>query len=219
MKYLRVSTYAWLLLLANYAHAGELPEALLREGDNHIALTIVNRGNADLVSLSVEMAKGALPNWLTIRSADRRLSVPRGERSQEKILLNFIVEGAPPGAEATAPLIIKDTLGNRWTHAVAVKTTGEGARRTFLDENYPNPFNPATNIRYSLSEGQHTTLAIYNSLGQKVRTLVNAPRPAGVHVVRWDGRNDNGQAVSSGVYFYRMTSGSFVRTRQMTLVE
>lgn len=88
-----------------------------------------------------------------------------------------------------------------------------------LSQNYPNPFNPATRIRYSLDRAQKVELTVYNILGQKVRTLVSSPaHPAGTFTVSWDGKNDLGKIVSTGVYFYRLKSGSFVQARKMMLL-
>jgi Pel9A-like, right handed beta helix region/FlgD Ig-like domain len=73
-----------------------------------------------------------------------------------------------------------------------------------LEQNYPNPFNPKTAIRYTLSEPGSVTLAVYNFLGQRVRLLEQQQKPAGEFVVSWDGENDNGTVLASGIYFYRL---------------
>jgi hypothetical protein len=90
-----------------------------------------------------------------------------------------------------------------------------------LRQNYPNPFNPVTRIEYSIRAQSQVTLRIYNVAGQLVRTLVNeeqSPRAEG-YSVRWSGRNDSGRPVSSGVYFYKLTAGSFTQTRKMVLLK
>ena len=88
-----------------------------------------------------------------------------------------------------------------------------------LYANYPNPFNPTTTIRYDLKESVDVKLEIYNVLGEKVRTLVNAREAAGRKKVVWDGRNDRGQVVSSGIYIYRLQAGDFVQSRKMMLLK
>jgi len=88
-----------------------------------------------------------------------------------------------------------------------------------LEQNYPNPFNPGTNISFQLPKGSEVTLTIYNVLGQPVRTLVQEQRPAGVHVIAWDGRNDNGEQMASGVYHYRLQAESFAETKKMLLIK
>ncbi len=87
-----------------------------------------------------------------------------------------------------------------------------------LHQNAPNPFNPATAISFSLLENRNTSLIVYDTLGRTVRTLASGPLPAGTHVVRWDGRDDTGAPVSSGVYLYRLDAGGVADTRRMTLV-
>ncbi len=88
-----------------------------------------------------------------------------------------------------------------------------------LSQNYPNPFNPTTSIRFSLPLNKKISLRIYNSLGQEVRTLINSETySTGNHVVQWDGRNNNGQAVASGVYIYELVFGNFSKSKKMTLL-
>ena len=86
-----------------------------------------------------------------------------------------------------------------------------------LEQNYPNPFNPETRIRYDIPEQGHVTLRIYKIDGQLVRTLQNTDQSPGRYERVWDGKNDFGNKVSSGVYFYRLRAGSFVQTKTYTL--
>jgi len=88
-----------------------------------------------------------------------------------------------------------------------------------LDQNYPNPFNPATTITFALSTASQVTLDIYNVMGQRVRTLLDANMPAGYHQIVWDGRSGVGKAVASGVYFYRISAGDFIQCRKMLLLK
>ncbi|MDA0711783.1 MAG: T9SS type A sorting domain-containing protein, partial [bacterium] len=88
-----------------------------------------------------------------------------------------------------------------------------------LGQNQPNPFNPDTQIGYQLSEPGEVSLVIYNVLGQQVRQLVAASQPAGFYRVGWNGQDALGRPVSSGVYFYRLTAGSFSQTKMMVLLK
>jgi hypothetical protein len=88
-----------------------------------------------------------------------------------------------------------------------------------LDPNYPNPFNPATTIRYALPEGSEVRLVVYNLLGQQVRALVQGRQEAGYYRVTWDGRDAADRPVSSGVYLYRLEAGGVVQTRRMLLLK
>jgi len=85
--------------------------------------------------------------------------------------------------------------------------------------NYPNPFNPATTISYQLPQAADVKLAIYNVLGQQVRTLVSGQMPAGYHRAVWDGRNEAGVQVGSGVYIYIFEAGEFKQVRKMILMK
>ena len=90
--------------------------------------------------------------------------------------------------------------------------------RFALHQNYPNPFNPETTISYQLPVTGSVELAIYNILGQKIRTLFNQRRTTGYYQVRWDGRNEAGVQVPSGVYLYRLVAHNFVQTQKMLLL-
>lgn len=85
--------------------------------------------------------------------------------------------------------------------------------------NFPNPFNPVTTIRYALPEAADVRLTIYNLLGQKVRTLVDARQNAGVFDVQWNGKNDRGISAGSGVYFYRLEAAGFRKSRKLLLLK
>ena len=83
-----------------------------------------------------------------------------------------------------------------------------------LSQNYPNPFNPATTIRYSISHRSQVFLAVYNTLGQLVATLVQGPQEAGSYEVKFDG-----SVLASGVYFYRLQAGDFVSSKKLVMVK
>jgi len=88
-----------------------------------------------------------------------------------------------------------------------------------LEQNYPNPFNPVTTIQYQLPEAAHVRLEVYNMLGQRIRTLVNKKQDANYYTVQWKGLTDNGTRTSSGVYFYKIEAGDFVKTKKLLLLK
>lgn len=90
---------------------------------------------------------------------------------------------------------------------------------TALNAAYPNPFNPSTTISFSLQTAAQTSLDIYNQKGQLVKTLVNTPLAAGSHSFSWNGTDEQGQPVSSGLYFYRMKSGKYSATKKMVMMK
>jgi minor extracellular serine protease Vpr len=87
-----------------------------------------------------------------------------------------------------------------------------------LKQNYPNPFNPSTNIEYSLATVNQVALKIYNVTGQQIKTLVNKTQKAGTYTIQWDGTNDTGQYVASGIYYIKLKASQFVQTRKMVLM-
>jgi hypothetical protein len=88
-----------------------------------------------------------------------------------------------------------------------------------LHGNYPNPFNPTTTISFDLPKAATVNLDIFNLRGQKVRSLVNTELPSGTHNAVWNGRDDAGSPVSSGVYLYRLSNGEREITRRMVLMK
>jgi hypothetical protein len=90
---------------------------------------------------------------------------------------------------------------------------------TALGTNFPNPFNPVTNIRFDMAEAGHVVIEVYNIRGQRVKSLVNDEMAAGRHSVEWNGTDDHGRIVGSGVYFYTMRAGEYSSTRRMVLMK
>ncbi len=102
--------------------------------------------------------------------------------------------------------------------AVSEYSRAEQAEAFALEGNYPNPFNSGTVIRFALDRAQQVQLAVYNMQGQQLATLVQGMRPGGAYAVQWDGRDDQGRNLASGVYLYRLISGESVETRKLLLL-
>jgi hypothetical protein len=88
-----------------------------------------------------------------------------------------------------------------------------------LAQNYPNPFNPSTTIKYSIREQSHVSLRIYSVTGQLVKTLVNEEKIPDVYTLQWNGENNEGNRVASGVYFYRLVTNDFKQTRKLIMLK
>ncbi len=112
-------------------------------------------------------------------------------------------------------------FGTSTPNPTSVERIGEIVPGSFsLAQNYPNPFNPTTSIRYTLAQGSEVKLTVFNMLGQKVATLVNEQQVAGEYLATWNGQNDAGLLVSSGVYVYKLeAAGGFVQTRKMLFLK
>jgi hypothetical protein len=117
-------------------------------------------------------------------------------------------------------------LGTNWTDGAITPLTSIQNENPVLPVssqlycNYPNPFNPTTTISFSTTDSsENTEICIYNLKGQKVKTLLNEVVPAGQHSIVWNGRNEYGKSVSSGVYFYKMKKGNYQETKRMLLLK
>jgi flagellar hook assembly protein FlgD len=90
--------------------------------------------------------------------------------------------------------------------------------KTVLFQNYPNPFNPSTRIAFDLAVDADVKLSIYDVTGRRVRTLLNGFRTAGVYNMEWNGRDESGRWLASGVYFYRLTAHGVTTTKKSILI-
>jgi len=145
------------------------------------------------------------------------------------------VEGTEPVARirvkaltrvASEPVIVHYKIWNSQAMPVvfghsSVNLNSEGTfpQKFELLQNYPNPFNPQTAISYKLARSSLVSLIIYNVAGQKVRTLVAEHQVAGDKTAYWNGRDDNGNEVTSGIYFYRIKAGEFTQTKKMVILK
>ncbi|MFH2050505.1 MAG: T9SS type A sorting domain-containing protein [bacterium] len=98
-------------------------------------------------------------------------------------------------------------------------TPGILPEKVELHNNYPNPFNSGTNIQFELPRRANIRLDIYNILGQRIKTLINKQFPAGLHIVSWDGTNENNWSAPSGIYFYRLSGEDFSIVKKMILLQ
>jgi hypothetical protein len=127
--------------------------------------------------------------------------------------------GKNDGREVNREFTLADNHGPALSPGGAGDDSGPNAPTRFaLHQNVPNPFNPATTIRYDVpAGGGRVTLRVYDVKGRLVRTLVDGHDNEGVKQVSWYGRNDRGSQVATGVYFYRMTAPGFETTKKMVL--
>ncbi|MCB9208731.1 MAG: T9SS type A sorting domain-containing protein [Ignavibacteriales bacterium] len=130
----------------------------------------------------------------------------------------FSIISADPSV--TDQIEIDDVVVRIVGDPVAVDETLSNIPSSFdLKNNYPNPFNPTTNIEFSLVKSDLTTLKVYSITGELVRTLVNSELNAGSYNYVFNGRNDNGQELSSGMYIYELVSGANISAKKMFLIK
>ena len=120
-----------------------------------------------------------------------------------------IAEGVLVGLDGNIDLLTQIEIGN-------LKALPD---RTALSQNMPNPFNPSTTIEYQIAEAGQVRLVVYNLLGQEVRVLLDARTEAGHYTATWDGRDELGRQVASGIYLYRLQAADFSASRRMMLLK
>lgn len=176
-------------------------------------------------------------------SRNRLANSPRSDKNNSRALLGYkIMRDATVLAERHQQLIYQDTslpIGQYVYSVIAQYTTGESEPVstdqvvilsaedgteiapivTELRGNYPNPFNPDTKIAFSLANNERVQIDIFNLRGQKIKSLVDGEFESGNHTVIWNGKDDENVEVGSGIYFYRMKSGSYTTTKKMIMMK
>ncbi|MFQ5437039.1 MAG: T9SS type A sorting domain-containing protein, partial [Anaerolineae bacterium] len=139
--------------------------------------------------------------------------------SNESVTVGFAWIGGSNLADLQANADAAQAAWDNLVVSVEDQAASNVPREFSLAQNYPNPFNPSTKIKYALVENSEVSLVIYNMLGQQVRTLVDARQDANFYEVEWDGRDDVGNPLSSGVYFYWLKAGQNVKVHKMLLLK
>ncbi len=145
------------------------------------------------------------------------IEVARGVRADAEGVVRQVDERVRPGERYVYRLAVPGDP----TAFVESRPVYVSVRRAALEANVPNPFNPDTRIAYRVPDGarRHVRLAVYDVRGARVRTLVDREQSGGRFVARWDGRDDRGRRVASGVYFYRLEMPGFAAARKMVLLK
>lgn len=211
----------WMLCLGD-VFAKETQILELDVGENNVSLKVVNRKDVPISGLEMIVNPDELPMGILIGNLSQQINIPENSTGSDTFQFTINVEDFLVGSTFNLPLLLRDANGQEWNYTVKVQVGDTSIPRSFkLYQNEPNPFNPSTLIRYELAsqEAVSTKLEIFNTLGQKVRTLVNRPQSMGSCAVRWDGRNDNGNKLSSGIYIYRLISGKQVSIKKMLFVQ
>lgn len=194
----------------------------LNENDE---IAVVGPGGK-IVGASVVQDDRAL---ITIWGDDPYTEVLEGCREGEALQLRFwsadsSVESSLPivslqnglnGTDLPAEIFYRENAV--WVAQAADLT--HAPRKFALRQNYPNPFNPTTSIRFELPQECNLQLVIYNLRGQAIRTLAEGKRKAGYYDIIWEGRDQSGEQVASGVYLVRLQAGSFVKVIKMSLIK
>jgi len=137
------------------------------------------------------------------------------------LIFDVVGEDGDVGALDLKYFYINAELAQRATTAIKVgkNESSELPKQFALLQNYPNPFNPETNIKYQLPESEHVLICVYNMLGQKIRTLVDEKKSAGFYQILWNGEDDSGKRVSSGLYLYKIHAGNYLNIKKMAMMK
>ena len=175
------------------------------------------------VEVSTDNGENWTPIWTKsgLWNSFRREFVPMGAFAGQSIRLRFRLVDQSIHVDLTDPGWTLDNIRilTGGSNAVANHDITAPVVQTGLMPNYPNPFNPSTTISYSLAQAQPVKLGIYNLRGQLVRALVDDTRDSGSHSVVWNGTDDNGRPVASGVYLYRLETANQTLTRRMVMIK
>ena len=175
-------------------------------GLNQVSTEIVELSNIGGEILNYTISFSDAPEWLEADPISGSLNA--GE--MDEITLSFDSNGLETGQYSSSMVIENGVSGQTVVPVIlTVNPTGVNENlpaKTELTGNYPNPFNPITNIQFSLKDESQVSLMIYNVRGQKVKTLVQDEMQAGYHSVIWNGTDEVGKSVSSGVYFSKFDS-------------
>ncbi len=176
--------------------------------------------DAKLADVKVDLTELTKAGWLAYSRVDNGVIkvvgtgvTPLAAGSLAK--LNFTMKNK----EAQVSLNGTAYINNNNAQTLNTLTVAEVPTQFGLNQNYPNPFNPSTTIKYQIPEATHVTLTIYDLKGQVVKTLVNTNQEARNYSIVWDGRNNFGQQLASGVYFYRIDAGKFNATKKLMLMK
>lgn len=173
------------------------------------------------VDVEVQDAESGLAQINVVQAKNATVNIPAFTvGTNDPVIVH--AEKINQSKRASVVLEVIDVAGNSILCDPVYKTISSVAPEGFnLLQNYPNPFNPTTTIHFDVAgEGAtEVSIKVYDMTGREVKTLINELMQPGQYSVEWDGTNERGEIVAGGIYFYRITAGSFIRTRKMTLLK
>jgi hypothetical protein len=177
-----------------------------RPGDRGVEISAAFHSDSDEFTVNVFRGEGEARPTTLIHGED----VSNGDP------FAFTDADVTPGRGYTYQISVRDPDGEFWSEPVSVTVRLVNAS---LAQNVPNPFNPTTTISFTLPASQDVSLTIYDAQGKVVRNLAGGVHSHGPHSVTWDGKDNNGNAVGTGIYFYRLVSGTFTESKKMVLLK
>jgi len=182
---------------------------------NTISLSIQNSSSLEAKGVSVTFNK--LPTWLSFKSNAITIKSIAANASGDAEFTFSIDKKAPVGKDTTLTAAISTDDGQSWTKDIKISVSAPKDYKLY--DNFPNPFNPSTKIGFDLPKAAHVKLMIYDIVGREVAQVADADYPAGYTELTWSGINKNGNLVSSGVYFYRISTDQWSKVKKMMMVK
>ena len=237
--YWRTQASDW--LIREYLFAGPARSVVWKKEKTRLQTYVFGDGSGTLFRFAIDDSVDAFPNgrtenhevsqWTTVDWVGWRLVEWDLEKdSVGSWLGNGKLEGSlrfdsfqlnyQPGTSLPSGQLVFDQLAIAKAIATAVEQpTSNVPDAVALKQNYPNPFNPETRIEYEVNKPGAVEISIFDLLGRQVRTLVSSSHPAGRYTVVWNGRDDAGRSLASGIYIYRLQAGSTLMNKKMTLLK
>lgn len=186
--------------------------------------------NVKLNSPFSEMECGVCGNTSYAGNIDFDTGSPTGSAgyvNDYKEMYSLLASGQLPGPDllpGSAELmdslsVIIKIFDPTWLDTVTSENDNSIPREYALSQNFPNPFNPVTNIHYTIPNESIVNITVYDLMGKKIKTLLSENRSAGKHIISWDSTNENNNHVSAGTYLYTMQAGDFTQTNKMVLLK
>ena len=195
--------------------AGQVWQIPFASTDNTISLSVQNSSSVQANNVSVKF--NSLPSWLKFKSNAVSIKSISANASGDAEFTFSVDKKALVGKDTTLTATISTADGQSWTKDIKISV---GPPKDYkLYNNFPNPFNPSTKIAFELPKVSHVKLIIYDVVGREVAQVADADYPAGYTELTWNGLNKNGTLVSSGVYFYRISTDKWNKVRKMLMIK
>ncbi len=206
-----MKTMAMIILIIGISNAQTIYEVTPGVKGNQIVLQLSNTSASEnVIDLSVKVAKG--PDNIKFSLPEKRIENIEKGKEEEAVFEFAVVYNVKANAIDTIEFLITNGKSVYQTKQFVLRYATPTEYK--LEQNFPNPFNPVTVIRYQLPSKVLAILKIFDVLGKEVSVLVNAENEAGFHQVEF-----NGAGLASGVYFYVLQAGSFVQTKKFILLK
>ncbi len=215
LLFLSIGAFAQVSKVNSTNSNGQIWQIPFASKDNTISLSVQN--NSSIEAKGVSVAFNKLPEWLEFKSNSTKIeSVPANGSGDAEFTFS-VDKKAPVDKDTTLTATITTSDGQSWTKEIKISV---GAPKEYrLYDNFPNPFNPSTKIAFELPKASRVKLIIYDIVGREVAQVTDADYPAGYTELTWNGLNQNRNLVSSGVYFYRISTDSWSKVKKMLMIK